>query len=402
MKRLLIPFFLLLILVLPVSAEDFSNKEIINLSDYFAINGNNEVYNTEIDLYDVPDELKSIPVYGIDIVYRVVYGESPPSANFFSAEGDIFLEYHTLGNGLFRMIGRSDTPANLQDAFIEFEADGDFGLYIYQLNVDIVDNFINDSINGGLVSTSTGEFFGYNGDYTHEDIYPGSEAPDPESEYYITTFDTYVFPQKWYLFDEYHFTFSTESLGIVEVVAELTSGEILPVSISYYNPDTSNANSVSIIVSVDLSGCDRNMDTSLRITIKSRYYLYQHNFITITDPKGTVNSQPNFFTVWFNRIFQSISNLVDGNSNQVKDSNKYEDKVAEQEELLGDLTTDLNSVERPDIGNIELSPVGMVDTSVVTLTTTGISTALGNEILIRVLLIALTFALAGFILYGKK
>lgn len=117
MKRLLIPLFLLLILVFPVSASDFSEKQVINLLDYITV-GIDNTTGDDIDLGTIPESLRSLPIYGIDILYEVVYGESPPSANYYSAEGDIFLEYDILGNNLFRMRGRSEDPLNLQDALI--------------------------------------------------------------------------------------------------------------------------------------------------------------------------------------------------------------------------------------------------------------------------------------------
>lgn len=400
MKRFLIPFFLLLILVLPVSADDFENKQTINLLDYFTIGDLNE-FSTDIDLGQIPESLRSLPIYGIDILYQVTYGESPPSANFYSAEGDIFLEYSLIGNNIYRMMGRSDSPLNLQDALIEFEADldVDFLAYCYAINVSLTPDLESDSSKyEGYLSSSLFGVVPYDGWLTEVEIeYDGEDYPGEVQQNSVTIFPTY-----WNLFDSYSITFSTSGLGIRSIQVDLSDGTPVPYQVSYYNYNDTEVTSTSININCDLSSIDHTLDHALRISVEYNYYYSQYHWIQVSDAHGSVNKVPNFLTTWFSKILDSIKDISLGNRNQQNDSNKYEDKVEEQEELLGDLTTDLNSVERPDLGSIELSPVGMVDPNVITIATSGLSSALGNEIFIRVLLIALTFALAGFILYGKK
>lgn len=398
MKRLLIPFILLLILVFPVSASDFSEKQVINLLDYITV-GIDNTTGDDIDLGTIPESLRSLPIYGIDILYEVVYGESPPSANYYSAEGDIFLEYDILGNNLFRMRGRSDVPLNLQDALIFFEAEEDFSIYLYQINVSLSPDLDADSDKyDGHLSSSLFGVVPYDGWLTEIEIdYDGEDYPGQIQQNSVT-----IFPSYWYLFDSYSINVSTSGLGFRSVQVDMSDGTPVPFEVSYYNYNDLEVTSTSIIINCDLSQIDHTLDSSLRITVEYNYFYSQYHWFQVSDAHGSVNKSPNFFSVWFQKIVDSLGNLVNGNRNQESASDRFEDKVEEQDELLGDLTTDLNAVERPDLGSIELSPVGMVDPGVVTLTTSGISSALGNEILLRVLLIALTFALAGFILYGKK
>lgn len=250
----------------------------------------------------------------------------------------------------------------------------------------------------GYLSSSLFGVVPYDGWLTEIEIdYDGEDYPGEIQQNSVTIFPTY-----WYLFDSYSINVSTSGLGFRSVQVDMSDGTPVPFDVSYYNYNDLDVTSTSIVINCDLSQIDHTLDSSLRITVEYNYFYSQYHWFQVSDAHASVNKSPNFFVVWFQKIIDSLGDLVNGNRNQQTSADRFQDKVDDQDELLGDLTTDLNSVERPDLGNIELSPVGMVDPGVVTLTTTGISSALGNEILIRVLLIALTFALAGFILYGKK
>lgn len=90
----------------------------------------------------------------------------------------------------------------------------------------------------------------------------------------------------------------------------------------------------------------------------------------------------------------SISN------NQAADD--FNNSVETQAQELEDLSDTMNSVERPDISDVMLDVSDLVDPNQFTMSTVGFSTLLGMDIFTRIILMALTFALIGFVLFGKR
>lgn len=101
------------------------------------------------------------------------------------------------------------------------------------------------------------------------------------------------------------------------------------------------------------------------------------------------------------RMTDYLMSLATGSSHS-SDADSFNDSVSDQSQELEDMTSIMGSVEKPDINNIDFNPSTMVDTNTLVLATSGLSDVLGNQIIIRILLMALTFALVGFVLYGKK
>lgn len=110
----------------------------------------------------------------------------------------------------------------------------------------------------------------------------------------------------------------------------------------------------------------------------------------------------NFWPSWLTKIIDKLDSIFTGTEQDQAGADSFNESISDQANELQDLTADLNSVTRPALSDVDISTDGLVDSSVVLLATNGLGSVLGNDIIIRVLTLALTFALAGFILYGKR
>lgn len=128
--------------------------------------------------------------------------------------------------------------------------------------------------------------------------------------------------------------------------------------------------------------------------------------ILFTDLRNLISSKfgelfTNLGTI-YTAIYRKLDSIISGSAQDNTNADGFNSEVDNQSSELDEMSSVMGSVEQPDISDVNLSLNGMANPSVITLTTTGISNALGNEIIIRVLLIAFTFSMVGFILYGKK
>lgn len=105
---------------------------------------------------------------------------------------------------------------------------------------------------------------------------------------------------------------------------------------------------------------------------------------------------------WFNSLFDKFDDLLSGRSEDQAAADDFQNSVDEQASQFEDMSNTMNQVERPPIESIDLSVNSMVDSNSVILATNGIGTIANNPIILRVILMALTLALAGFVLYGKR
>lgn len=145
----------------------------------------------------------------------------------------------------------------------------------------------------------------------------------------------------------------------------------------------------------------------LRTNLFSLFASLQTNLSTwITDLGnylgGLLTTLNNNLVSGFTNLGNKLNQLISGSDQDNSNANDFNNEVGNQSSELDEMTSVMDSVDQPDISDVNLSVNGMVNPSVITLATTGISNALGNEIILRVLLIAFTFSMVGFILYGKK
>lgn len=161
------------------------------------------------------------------------------------------------------------------------------------------------------------------------------------------------------------------------------------------------------IISLDFSKCDRNLSAELcylKFVGYRTLHSYQNEQIFyIYRSVGFVNTNSNnFWPSWLNKIINKLDNIFTGRTQDQSAANSFNDSIIDQSNELEDLTDDLNSVTRPPLSDVNLSTGTMVDSGTIVLATSGLGSIMSNTIILRVLLMSLTFALAGFILFGKR
>lgn len=253
----------------------------------------------------------------------------------------------------------------------------------------------------------------------------------------LSNVHSYFYPYNWEKFDYIDINFTVQNLySINSLTVKSNNGYNFPFNVSILSTDNKdlfweseyNNNLFDygfsksmckyfISLRIDLTNCDRsglNDDIPFILFDFLRSYNDKPVTITLDDIVGYVDST-NFSTTelfiyrfisivrdGFTSLNSSIDNLIAGSHEQQNAANSFNDSISDQADELQDLTADLNSVTRPELSDVNISTDGLVDSSVVLLATNGLGSILGNDIILRVLLLALTFALAGFILYGKR
>lgn len=218
---------------------------------------------------------------------------------------------------------------------------------------------------------------------------------------------TYWVDKNWMRHDFLDFSIAFDCLSIDSIVCETANGSIIPFTMSYLS-SSDNYNLKIIDLSLDLRNLQRDdglfpyvkvyvTGTLKRDTVQHAYLYHAYGLTGFSNPDAEI--------FWYQRLFNAITDGFDAllsalgfNSSDPEFNEDAQEKVDD----LDDLSSQLDSVSPPDISDVNFNVSGLVNPNVVTLTTSGISNILSNEIILRVLIISATFAVAGFILYGKK
>lgn len=239
------------------------------------------------------------------------------------------------------------------------------------------------------------------GDYQNVVVLPDINADGTTSYPERTIFLTSVLTFNWTAYDRVDIAFYNGYDTLTDYMFHVDGINVL----ESIQSGTLNG-SQTTIVTLDFSVLDPNINSST-CTIRMRGYQRftssssQHFFIhRITGFSQTVSN--NFWPSWLMKIINKLDNIFTGREEDHTAADSFQDTVDEQASQFEDMSNTMNQVERPDIESIDLSTSNMVDTDSVILATNGIGTILENPIILRVILMALTLALAGFVLYGKR
>lgn len=161
-------------------------------------------------------------------------------------------------------------------------------------------------------------------------------------------------------------------------------------------------NSFFINLHLDLSNFKKsnvlpNIKISFELDSADRNEFYLYSIIGYAD----VDQLTALDALWF-KIRDLFNGLLGIDSSSSDAAEDFDQTAESQASELDEMVSVMGSVEQPDISNVNLDLTSGIDSNILTATTSGFSTVLSNEILIRVLIMALTLGLVGFILYGKK
>lgn len=224
--------------------------------------------------------------------------------------------------------------------------------------------------------------------------------------------EVYYYFDDWSNYDYITLEGGLSGFGINSLYAFLeVSGISVPVISSYVS--SGNGNSITqnwFTATLDLTGVRKNVDDYLVLYVSGTYDTGVSSYAYAFNCYGQVElPAPSQFSYLFTLLKTNFSNIISrldqflsGSSEHENSADGFNESAFEQSNELAEMSAVMNSVEPPDLSGVNMSVGSMVDASVITLTTTGLSNALSNDIFIRVLIMAITLGLAGFILYGKK
>lgn len=215
-------------------------------------------------------------------------------------------------------------------------------------------------------------------------------------------FNLYLWPDDSNKYDFIDIFIFYQGYGL-DSIAVSYDGTYVPFEASYTSDTYMTFGEKYIMLRLDLSSVERITGIDPLVRIAGSYDSNYTGYLCVESVVGIVASnQPNTIQAFWLNLKSFLSDLLGYDSEQDGNADDFNQEVEDQTSELDQMTQIMGSIEKPEISEINMDVAGMADTSIVTLTTSGISSALSNEILIRVLLMALTFALVGFILYGKK
>lgn len=128
--------------------------------------------------------------------------------------------------------------------------------------------------------------------------------------------------------------------------------------------------------------------------------------IKIDEMNSNLGTKLSDMSLWLggklDSIWLKLDDILTGKSDGQTSADDFNSDIGNQDSELDEMTSIMDSVDRPDIDDVDLSAAGMIDINILSQSTLGLGVVLGNEIILRLLLMALSFSLVGFILYGKR
>lgn len=126
-------------------------------------------------------------------------------------------------------------------------------------------------------------------------------------------------------------------------------------------------------------------------------------FIKSYPLKGfTKDFDVNVDVVWYRRLLNALKELISGNSEQNSAAEEFNQEMQEQADQIDQMNQVMDSVDKPAASDIQMDLNDTVSSSSVMLATQGLSHALSETFILKILIMAMTFALIGFVLYGKR
>lgn len=404
MKRFLVIFLVLILtfssVVVCSSADTYTTVNLLDYKPMSLIFGNNFSFRNELDIfYDFTYPINDSQIYGVDILFSVS-GADIEYIEFITADTMFELSITDLGNDIYRAFGDNEGYI-LADLTLHLVSSGFTEIHFHQFNISLVStNRYIGSASGSLVSGGLTDEFQTSGGSTNINF---TQLDVDNANVLSTTFSCYVYPYNAHLYDYIEMCFAFTGLGLDGITVELIDGYQVPFVITpLSNTDTSTNGFHCFNLTIDLTGIDKSDMEALRISLYGRYDAYKTQYFQILDMITLVDvTPPDPELSLLQKIANSISSLL-ATPNQENQAEDFDETAESQASELDEMVSVMGSVEQPDISNVNLDLTSGIDSNILTATTSGFSTVLSNEILIRVLIMALTLGLVGFILYGKK
>lgn len=210
------------------------------------------------------------------------------------------------------------------------------------------------------------------------------------------------FSDEWQKFDYIDLCLTLEGCTIDSVNVMLSDDVSVPFELNEIVATTADTTKTTytFILSIDLTTVQRDGDLYVLIRGSGGQTNDSIKVQSITCNSCTAyvraDSHDNPIIFWLQRIFNSL------NPSNSSSANDFNDKVNSQSSELEGIKESLDSVEKPAASDINMNLDTYVPPSDISIATAGLSTIMNNEIIIKLLLMTITFAIVGFILYGKR
>lgn len=414
MKRVITIFssFTLLIccIFISVSASglsDFDNDSMVNLVDYYEFNQINfDPGSTElVHRFSLPDS--SRVYYGFDIVFT---NNAAVNAVYYihPQHGAIQMNFIDIGNGLSRAFidnypWRSDYIDLL---FVYGNTNPSYWIQInsFYVNFYNVDHFTSSCEASGFTPSGSVDL-----SLNYGDSRP-TQVTWAASDFNNLSFSIDVTSPDWQKFDYLDFQIICTVKSITSVSA--TFGDIvLPFSVSQIGDDSSGRMTILISVRIDLRGLDRSTSYVPTLIITGNSNLDYLNAFKLADCSGYVQYNINPLFYYFKNLFikldssfQSLANVISNaiNPSDDGDAEQFQEVLIYQAGELDDIANVMESLDKPDPDSLNVN----LDSFALNANISGVGSVLAvpmrNELLLQVLIMTFTFALVGYVLFGKR
>lgn len=458
MKRIFSIFLCFIFILSVISSPASADSDLfVNLLDYGVAteygSNSSSFKGTSIPFtYELPDKYT---VTYVDVIFS--YSNNAQISCYItdsnSSTNRGSLSVNHLGGPFFRAYG-TISRRYYDNLTLNFVSDTEVSgkrISVEKFNVSTID-YTSNTVGGKMIGYSMGQYV--NSSWSSESQSASISFPIGSSNDTIYNVSYRVDAAYWKKYDFLNFTIALDTLSVDSLSVSGFGGYVVPFEMSYLT-DTENMNLKVINISCDLRDLQRTYDLidyiEVYVTGTTKANTEQHAHIY--HAYGVTGfSAPSADLFWYQRLWNSIesgfssligsvsyefntlrdqftshTNIVVGKFNSLTEEirsklttsnswlnkiwtalgggridEEFQEDLDEKKDNLDDLSNTLGSVGAPDISDVNLNINGLVNPNVVTLTTSGISTVLSNEIILRVLIISATFAVAGFILFGKK
>lgn len=150
---------------------------------------------------------------------------------------------------------------------------------------------------------------------------------------------------------------------------------------------------------IDLSGIERNSNYYCMIYLGGDYSSATGVTVNISSVEGSVNFADAKEVTWWNRFTEFMTNLFGGES---QDADDYASDMESQSQEMQDAVDQLDQVTKPAVDDLDVSLGQYMDTETMEPVNGVLSSIFVNELIVTMLIICLTCALASYALFGKR
>lgn len=346
--------------------------------------------------YSIPD--RTVFTY-VDILFNY----NANASNFLVYLGNDALTCVNVSKGLFRAYGkvaanyRSSLAIDISDA----NAKTTWRVTMESIKIGFDDSYsVDTDAYADINAPSYGDTIHFvPGDTVNHRTWQGV------SSLVNAAFGVHVYKSDWRPYDFLDFYMYVDVASITSIDVTM-GGKQVPYQVTSFIDQYGDTNPYVYQVKVDLRGLDRSSSDYPMITISGVESKTSTNMVAVLSCVGSVYFQMTEPDVaWYQKIFNAITSGFDDLRNLLgadNDPDGFKEDVQDKTDELNDLSQSIGNVPEPDISNVNMNISGQISPQILTAANQGIGTLLSNQFILRLFILAITFALAGFILYGKK